>query len=258
MEYNFISLLFLSLCFSCSIQTDNEETYKSTLLQIQAKDKNYEDITSDTIIFAVKDYYSGKKDFPNAALAAFYCGRLLQEQNNLEKATTAYLEAKKYADHINDDNLKGLIQGNLGILYYYQFVTEKAIENGKEAAVLYHKAKNYKNEISSFLLVGNCFLLKNENDSAFYYYNKGLRLADYYKLQTEQVYIRQSIGVVYQRKGNYIKAKDFLHEAFAFSADSIEKARLLMNIANVYNLENQIDSAKFYIEKSLAIQAKEP
>jgi DNA-binding CsgD family transcriptional regulator len=31
-----------------------------------------------------------------------------------------------------------------------------------------------------------------------------------------------------------------------------------MNIANVYNLENQIDSAKFYIEKSLAIQAKEP
>ena len=44
---------------------------KYYLLLLQAKDKSYKDITSDTVIFAVKNYYIRKKDFSNAAIAAF-------------------------------------------------------------------------------------------------------------------------------------------------------------------------------------------
>jgi tetratricopeptide (TPR) repeat protein len=232
---------------------------KYLLLQIQAKSKSDIDITSDTIIFSVKDYYIKKKDFPNAALAAFYCACIFHEQNSTEKAASAYLEAEKYANYTNNDNLNGLIHSNLAVLFYDQFLTLEAIKRGKEAIALYDKAKNYRNEINALLLVGNCFLMENENDSAFYYYNKSLKLAEEHKMPEEQIYIRQNIGIACQEIGDYVNAKKSLHEALSFSIkDDAVKATILINLANVYKLKNKIDSAKFYIEQSMSLQTENP
>jgi len=73
---------------------------KYNLLLLQAKDKSDKDITSDTIIFAVKNYYIRKKDYPNAAMAAFYCGRVWHERNNMEETVKAYMEADIQCDEI--------------------------------------------------------------------------------------------------------------------------------------------------------------
>jgi tetratricopeptide (TPR) repeat protein len=228
------------------------------LLRIQARDKSDRDITSDTIIFSVRDYYVRKKDFLNATLAAFYCGRVLYEQNDIKRAMEAYLEAEKWSEFIENDNLKGLIQGNLGILHTKQLLCEKAIPRGQKAAAFYHKAQNYKNEINALLAIGNCFFFQKESDSAFYYYNEGLKLADYYKIPTAQANVRQSIGVVYGKIGKYADAKKLFREALSFCENKTENARIRMNLAKVYFRENQLDSAKFYIEQSLSIGANEP
>lgn len=63
-----------------------EEYNKFLLLLIQAKDKSYKDISSDTLLFQVKDYYLKNKDIDNAALASFYCGRILQEQKKEQRS----------------------------------------------------------------------------------------------------------------------------------------------------------------------------
>jgi tetratricopeptide (TPR) repeat protein len=232
--------------------------YQYALLQIQAKDKAYKDITEDTLIFTARDYYVKRKDFPNAALTAFYCGRLLFEQANMETAIAAYLEAEKYAGLVEDYNLKGLIQGNLSVLYSEQFLNKDAIIRGKSAAALYHKAGNHKNEISALLLAGDCFLMENKIDSAFYYYNQSLNLADYYQIPEVQAYTRQNISIAYRETGNYSHAKKNLLEALSFPVDSIEQARIWMNLAKVYMYENNLDSAKFYINHSLTLQTQEP
>jgi DNA-binding CsgD family transcriptional regulator len=67
--------------------------HQYVLLLLQAKDKSYRDISADTLIFATKKYYVKKNDFENAALSAFYCGRVLQEQKKNEKALRFYLNA---------------------------------------------------------------------------------------------------------------------------------------------------------------------
>jgi hypothetical protein len=64
------------------------------LLLIQAKDKSDRDITSDTVIFTIKDYYVQKKDYPNAALAAFYCGRVRHEQKTWKKQSMLTMKQK--------------------------------------------------------------------------------------------------------------------------------------------------------------------
>jgi hypothetical protein len=60
--------------------------HQYVLLLLQAKDKSYRDISADTLIFATKEYFVKKNDFENAALSAFYCGRVLQEQKKNEKS----------------------------------------------------------------------------------------------------------------------------------------------------------------------------
>jgi tetratricopeptide (TPR) repeat protein len=192
-------------------------------------------------------------------LAAFYCGRVLYEQNDIERAVETYLEAANLSESIENNNLKGLIQGNLGILHRKQFLCEKTIPEEQKAAAFYHKAKNYKNEINALLVTGDCFLLEKEKDSAFYYYNKALNLADYHKIPTAQANVRQNMGVAYREIGKYADAKNLFREVLSFAInDTIEKARTLMSLARVYSAENQLDSAKFYIDQSLAIGANEP
>jgi len=231
---------------------------KYSLLLLEAKDKNYKDITSDTVIFAVKDYYVRKKDYPNAAMAAFYCGRVWHERDNMEEAVKAYMEADNLADKTDNDNLKGLIQANLGILHRYHSSYDKAILFTKKATGWYDKAKNYKNEISSFRIIGDCFFLSKKIDSAFYYYNESLKLAtmrDMPKLQSD---VKESMGVAYKEQGLYEQAKKLFNEALAYPEDSVERARILLNIAQVYSLENNTDSLNHYLDRALKLDINNP
>jgi len=221
------------------------------LLQVQAKDKSHRDITSDTLIFNVKSYYLRKKDPDKAALSAYYCGRVLQEQKNDEKAMQAYLEAENLSTQGNNDNLKGLIQSSVGEVCYKQFLNNDAISRYKQAKRYFQQAENYKNEIITFNLIGNCFLMQSEHDSAFIYYRKGLTLADQLNMLHEQAGIRQCIGVAYRKIGDLDQAKLFFKEALTFPVDSLEQARLSCNLAFVFDEENQEDSARYYLERAL-------
>jgi len=228
------------------------------LLMIRAKDKSDRDITSDTIIFAVKDYYVGKKDIPNAAPAAFYCGRLWQERDSVNRAFEAYAEAEQLAEPSDDYNLKGLIQGNWGILNFKHHLYEQAIELNKKAVEMFDKARNYKNKISALETIGDCFALNNQTDSALYYHNECLKLADSCKIPDLQSDIKESMGVDYQGNGNYEQAKKLFFEALALSRDTVEQARILLNMAQVYVSEDKIDSVKFYLDKVLTLSINDP
>ena len=231
---------------------------KYILLMFQAKDKSLKDITSDTIIFSVKDYYIKKKDIPNAALAAYYCGRLWHEQKNMDKAIEVYREAENLADKTDNYNLKGLIQSNLGVLHREHSSYEKAIELNKNAIEMYDKAKNYKNKINAMRSIGDCFLLVKNIDSSFYYYDESLKLADFYNMPEQKSYIKHNTGVAYLRLKLYKNAKTLFEEALAYPCDSVERTRILLNIAQVYVLENNTDSVKFYLDNALALQANDP
>jgi len=231
---------------------------KYYLLLIQAKDKSYKDITSDTVIFAVKDYYVQKKDYPNAAFAALYCGRLWHERNNADKAIEAYTEAENLAGKTGNHNLKGLIYGNLGILHHEHSLYEKSIELNKKAAAMFDKAENHRNKISALGLTGDCFALSGKIDSAFHYYNESLKLADSCNIPELQSNVRQNMGVAYRELGRYEQAKKLFNEALAFPNDSVEQARILLNIAKVCILEDKPDSANLYLDKSLALQINNP
>lgn len=231
---------------------------KYNLLLLQAKDKSCQDITSDTVIFTVKDYYLKKEDYPNTALAAFYCGQVWHERNNIEEAVKSYSEAERLADKTENYNLKGLIQANWGILHWEHLSYEKAIELIKSAVEMYGKAKNYRNETGALRIIGDCFALNDRIDSAFYYYNMSLKLADLYNMPEIQSDIKQSMGVANREQGLYEPANKLFKEALALLNDSVEQARILLNIAQVYILEDNRDSVNFYLNEALALHIFDP
>ncbi|NDV94792.1 hypothetical protein D0T84_07645 [Dysgonomonas sp. 521] len=230
----------------------NQNMNRYYLLWVQARDRSHKDISKDTIIFKVKNYYKRKDNAEKAALACFYSGKVLRAQKNNKDAMTAYMEAETYADQTQENyNVKGLIQSHIGYLYYNELLQDEALTRFKKAVNYFEKAKNFKNEAYTLRDIGNSFLLKKESDSAFYYYQKGLDIADISKDSVCQSSIRMNIGAIFKKQEDYVKSKEYLNDAIIYASNPLTKAKIYSTLAQVLNSENKNDSAIYYFEKSL-------
>jgi DNA-binding CsgD family transcriptional regulator len=232
-----------------------EEDYnKYLLLQIQAKDKAYKNISEDTVIFKVKDYYTSKGDIMRVTLSSFYCGRVLEEQDKGDQAINEYLMAEDYADRINDNTLKGLIQSAMGTIFLNQFMETKAIEYFSKAARYFNVAINTRNEIISYNQIGNAYLMKSINDSAFHYYKKGFILAERSNDSLQMANITQCIGIAHRQVGNFDHAIEYFRKAEKYASTNNDyKAKLYLNFSKAFYEKSTLDSAKFYVNSSLSI-----
>lgn len=225
--------------------------YQYYLLKIQAKYKSYEDISSDTLIFKIREYYKKKNKLDDAALAAFYGGRVYHEQNKYEKAMQQYLVAESDLGKSSNLNLKGLCKSAIGQVYYEQLLKREAIVYYKQAKEYFKRVENYKNEIIVTNQIGNCFLMDEKQDSAFFYYKQAHALAEEHKYRNQQASINISLGVAYERIKDWERAQLYYNEALILSDDSLDIARIYSNIAEMNQAQEKNDSAKYYLQQSL-------
>jgi hypothetical protein len=230
-----------------------EDYNKFLLLQIQAKDKAYKDIAKDTVIFQVRDYYVKIDDMQNLALAQFYCGRVRQYQQEDTLAISEYLQAGKYAEHTENNILKGLIEGSMGSIFFKELVETKAIEHFVKAAQYFHRAKHTRNEVITYSQIGNTYLMMSRSDSAFYYYNRGLGLAKANDDSLQIAILTHSLGVAYRETGKYDLAEKYIRDAAKYATDDKNKIKQYLNLSKVYYKRELSDSAKTYINKSLSL-----
>jgi tetratricopeptide (TPR) repeat protein len=236
-----------------SFTLDEGRHAKYTLLLVQAKDKAGQDISGDSLIFSSRDYFKKQYEPENLALAEFYCGKVYQSQGKSEEATQAYLDAETTSEKIRNDHLKGLIQFYLGNNYYDKLLYNEAIPRYKSAANYFScQDGKYANYIISLNAIGNCFLLKQEKDSAFYYYNQGLILAKSKNDSIEEVIITKNIGIALLEVGDTRHAKKQFFHAIELTRDSSMQSDIYLNLAKVYVKENKPDSALFFTTRALA------
>lgn len=125
---------------------NEEERNRYFLLKIQAEYKSYQDITSDSTIFSVKNYYLKKEDRANSALSSYYCGCFYNESGEQEKALESYFSAQEYAEDTKDWKLKALISSAIGHILLEQLNPLQAMSYFRESAVFDRQAGNLKNE----------------------------------------------------------------------------------------------------------------
>lgn len=242
-----------ALIFLNSIQFEEKfsdsQQAKYHLLKIKVKDKCYEDISSDTIIFKVKQYYISKNDKENITQSFLYSGLVLLEQGDNKKAMLEFLEAERYISGIDrQDCLKGLIQSSIAELFYQELLLDEAIKRFKSAVFYFSKSNHYVNEAVTYNQLGLCFLMKeSHSDSASFYLQKGLEIADASNDLKLKEGFRQNLGLLYRENGKPDKAIKFFEDALNYTEDNVITAKIYYNIAKTYLSENNIDSAQHFI-----------
>ena len=231
--------------------------YQYFLVQLQAKYKSDKDITADTLVFTIKDYYTRKNDIEKVALATYYSGRVFEEQKSYERALELFLEANQFLEQSDNFNLKGLCESAIGNIYSDQLLEEKALTHYKVAKGYYQQAQHYKNEIITCKLIGNSFVFQGETDSAFAYYNEALRLIDIYNYNSLQASILMNMGVASREIGNWDQAEKYFKETTKYLTDSVNNAKLAANLASIYQQQEKNDSAIVYLQKAISYLPQE-
>ena len=217
------------------LDLDSYQYNRYLLLQIQAKDKTIQDITSDTIIFKVKDYFVNKKDNKNSALAYYYSGRVLDEQKNTKGAMLSYLYAETYVTALTDNHmLKGVIQSSMGYLLYDQLLYSEALTHFNKACEYFQLADNIEKEVILHINIGDCWALIQEPDSAIYSYNKGLDLANISQDSTLRVGVLHNLAVLYKDLESFNEAKLLFRQAMSLATKNEEKENLYLNLSQIF------------------------
>jgi hypothetical protein len=134
------------------------------LLYSQALDKNYIDLTSDSLINIAVDYYKDRDDVRAKFLSYYYQGRIYTNANNLTQATLAYLEAEQLVDELGDGYAAGLLYKQIGLIYnsYYDF--PKGLQAHQQAIEHFTKANKPVHRIQAMLTLSTIHRnMHNEN-----------------------------------------------------------------------------------------------
>jgi len=249
-------LLLDAINIACLGVAENAEYF---LLLIQAKDKSGKDITADTTIFTVRDYFIGEKNDEKAALSCYYAGRVLEVQGNAKAAMQAYLDAETMAHTLkNHEKLKGLIESHTGDLYYERLETNEAITHYRKATDYFKRAEDNVNEMYSINAIGCSHALKKTFDSALFYFNKVTEMPAYHGNKNMQIEIIRNLGIVSHYEDNHQKARNLFLQALRRNSDDQLKVYLNICLSQAYQGLNLLDSASFCLGRALELCEEMP
>ena len=216
------------------------------LLLTEALDKCYQTPRSDSLISAAIHYYKGKHDPNRLAKAWYYKGRILQDQNMPLQAQDAYLEASN-VEGVTDYSLLARLYNHLGSLYLYQDVYEKAIDFLRKAYFYYEKIEHQNGLSSVQVNMARAFHGLGAIDSAQYYYERLLPLAQGSRIRT----LPSELGDLYREQGAMDKVYPLMQLALEWQPKEEKRAPIYLALGEYFLSVHQLDSADLYFRKAM-------
>lgn len=121
------------------------------LLYSQALDKNYVDVTSDSLTAVAVNYYDRHGTKHERAMAHYYQGRVFSNAGNFDAAIRSYSLAEDAASGTDDYYLLGLINNAVGNLHFEQYDLDEALQRDQQAASFFHRAQSPYNEALAYI-----------------------------------------------------------------------------------------------------------
>lgn len=251
------AMLLIDSIFYPEKSFNKENLMRYQVLKVQAKNKVYRPIDEDTLIFQARDYFSERdKDDRMAAKAWYYSGWVYREQKEYEKAVQHYKTAGDYAAKVGDTDLQGLLQYNIGDLFYEQGLYKEALKYYM-GAVPFFENKPEK-QPQCFSAIGRMYMVLQQPDSAFLYFHKGLEIAETRGDKNYQSLLTQNLSVAYRNTGQFDEAETYLRQSYLLNSDSVKIPRYYLNLAKLYSGVGREDSAALYTERlKLCLDASE-
>ncbi len=137
---------------------------RHALLHSIALDKNYVDITDDSLINIAVRWYR-KHGTPDDKLKAYYYqGRVYQNAGDNERAMESFLKAEKYAGKAEDHTQIGLLHVGKARIYDGLYDFNACLENLQSAAGHYMEAKDTNKYIGALCDIANKHLILKQYD----------------------------------------------------------------------------------------------
>lgn len=165
------SLAILNTLKLDSLPTQKERA-RYALLKSIALDKNYIDVTSDSLTSIALAYYK-KHGTPDDKLKAYYYnGVICRNNNDTEKEMSNYIQAEKHVGESKDYVYVGRLYNAKMMVYKEIFNVEKALEPAEQAARYYLKGKDTVRFITALNNLSSMLLATNKYDSLVICFSK--------------------------------------------------------------------------------------
>ena len=161
------ALSFLKNIGQVDLQTE-EHLAHYALLYSQALDKNYIDVTNDSLINIAVEYYKDKDDVRAKFYAYYYQGRVYTNAKELPQAILAYTEAERLVDELGDDYAAGLLYNQMGDIYRNYYDHPKALECYQLSTEHYHKAGKPLHKLYGMLSQSAVYKSMNKDTDSFH------------------------------------------------------------------------------------------
>lgn len=224
------------------------------LLYSQARDKNYIDITDDSLISVATRYYAASSDTRRAMFSFYYKACVLFNASDYPHAIISALEAEKLARQLDDKPYLARIEWLMGDIYdcTYNF-KEEIIHRGKVSTL--YKDMGYNREyLNSLVELSRAYI----NDTQ---YERGIKLLDSISSFVENTrdstlivgHIKSyALAYIYSgEKEDYGKAKTKFEDLRRYGNHYQFNKFDYSNMAAIFLKEGKIDSASLVINYAI-------
>ncbi len=192
---------------------------------------------STKILFEAIKIYEAQNDLTGIVKAYNNLGYLFMKLENYKKAKEYYEKALLIIDKNGINYNKGFLYSNLGICNKEFGRNEAALKNYRLALKQYTKNSTLNAIPILYQSIGNLYAFRlNNPDSAFFYIEKGIKLAQKYDTKS-LIELYLSLGELYSRQNNLQKSIDAYNKSLkvAVSNDDLNgqmQAHLHLSEAN--------------------------
>ena len=222
------------------------------LLLTQARDKNYLEHTSDSVINIAVRYFEKKSNMKRKAQAYYYKGRVNEDLGLTDNALINYLKAADFVQNTGDYHLQGLIYMYLGNIYWYLNNNREALDVCKRAYDAFLLDKDTINSAYILRNMGRNYTAILENDTAVLCLNQALDIAKLYNKISLQGNIETDLANVYEENKEYNKALEYALSAITHTKSESGLYPCFVLIGGIYKQLLRLDSAQCYLKKALS------
>ncbi len=217
------------------------------LLITQARDKNWVEHTSDSLIRIACAYYENHPDPERLPMAYFYMGRVTYDLGHTHQAQEYFLKALEAGESSRDIPLKALINNQLGELYTRQHVYHSAIPYLEQAFELYKQTNDIEGMSFAKRDIGRIYHQLDSIDASFDAYQEALE----YVHPNSRQSVLSELGDIYALKKKFKQALACLHESLQLVESTEEPTTLYLTLGDVFRQMGENDSARYYLYKCI-------
>ena len=239
--------LLRSLTFDDFRKEKNRARY--ALLHSQALDKNYIDVTSDSLVSVAVEYYKDKDDVRGKFLSYYYMGRVHANGERYLQATSCLMESEQLVDEVGDDYLSGLLYSEMGRIYRLYYDYPKSLEAYQKAAGFYEQAGMIGHRNYMWYYQSQVYCNMNKFDESKSLLQESLASAEEEEDEVLVGLCLNDLLMLYVELNRMAEARMLYDEWLHLKQDSSGTSYLMGALARLCVSEQNYTDARFYLDK---------